>query len=155
MKSKILSILLILSSSLSAFARIGETEAQIEKRYGKAQDSFKSEVGTRSRYLFSGFYVFVDFERGISQMETYQKKNPLDSMSATEMAGLCDANASGGWTIPEENAGQFFSYSRNHRPKLVAIYTVATRDMMITTKEFIDRAAANINASTRKKMEGF
>jgi hypothetical protein len=155
MKTKILSILLILSAfAFSASARIGETEAQIEKRYGKPDDTIKSLWGKRCRYMFRGYFVFVDFERGASQSETYAKKDASVIMP-TEVVALLNANSEGAaWTNPDLVDGQYISHTKK-APRRVAIYNPISRDLMITSKEFLDRASTSIDAATREKMKGF
>ena len=139
---------------LSTFARIGETEGQIEKRYGKPQDSFNNSYGKRCRYLFQAFYVFVDFEHGVSQMEVYQKKD-WGVITPTETVALLTANSGGAkWSDPELVDGDYIAHATG-RPRRVAIYHTGSRDLMITSKEFLDRAANVMDAASRKKMQGF
>jgi hypothetical protein len=74
----------------TAFARIGETEAQIEKRYGKPTPSSSSTKG----YFCKDLFIIVAFDNGVSGIETYEKRNGA-SMSAGEMRQLLDANGDG------------------------------------------------------------
>ena len=74
----------------SVFARIGETEAQIEKRYGKPTPSSSSTKG----YFYKDLFIIVSFDDGVSGIETYEKRDGA-SMSAGEIRQLLDANGDG------------------------------------------------------------
>jgi hypothetical protein len=154
MTSPLIAFLASALLAVPSFARIGETEAQIEKRYGAPQDTIKNSYGKRCRYRFGGFYVFVDFEHGISQMEVYQKKD-WSVITPTETVSLLSANSGGAkWTNPELVDGDYIAHTTS-RPRRVAVYHPGSRDLMSTSKDYIDRAADSINAIARKKMEGF
>jgi hypothetical protein len=85
--------------SASAFARIGETEAQIEKRYGKSTPSSSSTKG----YFYKDLFIIVAFDNGVSGIETYEKRDGT-SMSAAEIRRLLDANGDGtNWQEPIRN----------------------------------------------------
>src|SRR5437016_2889533 len=66
MKTTILLIALMLSTP--AFARIGETTKELDKRYGKPLQISRDKVESR-RYSFRGYIVLVGLEQGISQCE--------------------------------------------------------------------------------------
>ena len=53
----------------SVFARIGETEAQIEKRYGKPTPSSSSTKG----YSYKDLFIIVTFDSGVSGIETVRE----------------------------------------------------------------------------------
>jgi hypothetical protein len=74
----------------SAFGRIGETEAQIEKRYGKPTPSSSSTKA----YFHRDLLIIVAFDNGVSGIETYEKRDGT-SMSAAEIRQLLDANGDG------------------------------------------------------------
>lgn len=74
----------------TAFGRIGETETQIEKRYGKPTSNSSS---TRS-YFYKALFIIVAFDNGISGIETYEKRDGA-SMSAGEIRQLLNANGDG------------------------------------------------------------
>src|SRR5450755_2885940 len=93
MKTKLSLLILALGVSASAFARIGETTNQVDKRYGAPLETTKNG-GESRRYSFGGFTVLVSFERGISQCEVYQKKDTSRMMEG-EIRGLLGANAGG------------------------------------------------------------
>ena len=64
----------VLMVSASALACIGETEAQIEKRYGKPlQVDNKALVGKVVDYKANGYVIGVFFIDGTSQAENIKK----------------------------------------------------------------------------------
>ena len=84
----------------TAFGRIGETEAQIEKRYGKPTPSSSSTKG----YFYKDLFIIVSFDDGVSGIETCEKRDGA-SMSAGEIRRLLDANGDGTkWQEPIRNA---------------------------------------------------
>jgi hypothetical protein len=83
----------------TAFARIGETEAQIEKRYGKPTPSSSPTKG----YFYKDLFIIVAFDNGISGIETYEKLDGA-SISTGEIRHLLDANGDGTkWQEPIRN----------------------------------------------------
>ena len=151
---KTLLLLIALAFSASAFARIGETTEQIDKRYGQPQETTRSKAESR-RYLFRGFTVLVFFEQGISQCEIYQKEDN-SRMTEAEIQGLLQANAGRSeWRYePEEGTDNFVYWSKDKRTR-VAIYTLAARRLMVTSKAFFGRFAHLVNSKDRKEMNGF
>jgi hypothetical protein len=68
-------------AAASAFARIGETEKQIEARYGKAVQTLRATKA----YSYKGFLVIVAFDNGVSGVEIYQKHD-ASPMSAAPIS---------------------------------------------------------------------
>jgi hypothetical protein len=50
--------------------------------------------------------------------------------------------------------GNYIYWSRDRRTR-VAIYTLATHDLIITSKAFLGRFAHLVNSDDRKEMKGF
>jgi len=83
----------------TAFGRIGETETQIGKRYGKPTRNSSSTRG----YFYKALFIIVTFDNGVSGIETYEKRDGT-SMSAEEIRQLLDANGDGTkWQEPIRN----------------------------------------------------
>jgi hypothetical protein len=74
----------------TAFARIGETEAQIEKRYGRSI----SGSGLTKGYFYKAFFIIVTFDNRVSAIEAYEKRTG-GLMSAAEIRTLLEANGGG------------------------------------------------------------
>ncbi len=82
-------------SSASAFARIGETREQIDKRYGTGTHSdYQRLDGTETiKYHFNNYQVEVVFNDNKSIWEIYQRQGRL--IDATDLRMLMKANADG------------------------------------------------------------
>ena len=82
-------------STTSAFARIGETREQIDKRYGQGSHSdYQRLDGTETiKYHFNNFQVEVVFNDNKSIWEIYQRQGRLIDTTDTKM--LMKANAAG------------------------------------------------------------
>jgi hypothetical protein len=70
--------LLILVSSFFlcanlALARVGETETQVDRRYGKPAGKWDDYLGYKKLYHWHGFDVMVTFVDGVSQREMFNK----------------------------------------------------------------------------------
>lgn len=86
-------VLLMLVSP--AFARIGDTEQQIEARYGKATDTLsKGNEPLQKLYRSSGLDIGVTYIDGVSQIESFRKEDQ-SALSKNEIALLLEANAAG------------------------------------------------------------
>lgn len=151
---KTLLLLIALVFSPSAFARIGETTEQSDKRYGRPLETIQNIVENR-RYAFRGFTILVSFEGGISQCEVYQRKDNY-RMTEAEIQGWLQANAgSSEWgDEPEENTNNYVYWSKDRKTRM-AIYTLATHRLMVTSKAYLDRSARRAKSSDRKKGRAF
>ena len=77
-----------------AFARLGETEEQIEARYGKPQKSVISYGHMVETYEVNGFSIMVSFMDGKSASEMYSKSDKT-KLSDAELQKLLEVNALG------------------------------------------------------------
>jgi hypothetical protein len=59
------------------FARVGETETQCDRRYGKPAGKWDDYIGYRKLYHWHGFDVLVTFVDGVSQREMFNKIDAL------------------------------------------------------------------------------
>jgi hypothetical protein len=106
MKTKLtLVFLTAILTFTQAQARIGETEAQIEARYGKpAEISDKDKLFKTALYHFGGMEVFVFISRstGLSELEEFNKASG-EKFSDNEIALIMQANAAGKtWKLVED-----------------------------------------------------
>jgi hypothetical protein len=135
----------------TAQARIGETEKQVEVRYGKPLESLRKEAVNARRYSFRGFTILVSFEGGVSASEIYQK-NPPGPMTATEIMGLLDANGAGTkWHEPQRDGVQFFYLEK----KRIAIYNAVSNELFVALPQFLDRFSARQSGFDATKMKDF
>ena len=74
---KTITLLIVVSGfscfSKSAVARVGETEDQVDHRYGKLAGKWDDYVGYKKLYHWHGFDVMVTFVDGVSQREMFNK----------------------------------------------------------------------------------
>jgi hypothetical protein len=156
MRTKLFLLILALgvNASASAFARIGETIEQVDKRYGAPLETTKKN-GESRRYSFGGFTILVNFERGISQCEVYQKKD-VSRMTEAEIRGLLEANAGvSPWQGDADEGSDTYIYRSKDGRSRIAIYNLPGHDLMVTSKAFLDRHANIANPADRQKMKGF
>ena len=94
-----LTVLIMAFTLNSAFGRIGETEKEIEARYGKpagllTKENDRDEMGNPFRsYLFHGFQILVIFVNGKSALEHFGK--PYVGGEVTYADSLAILNAYG------------------------------------------------------------
>src|ERR1700747_2481953 len=78
-----------------AFARIGETEQQIEARYGKSTLTVSTgNEPLQKVYQSSGLNITVTYLGGVSQREIFTKQDGSE-LSKIEIAILLEANTAG------------------------------------------------------------
>lgn len=132
----------------SAFARIGETETQIAKRFGAPITSLKESGCVSRAYVFQGFHVLVSFENGISSGESYSHSNGMPLLEP-EIRTLLQANSgSGTWrTVSAEGFTTIYKSSDRQR---VASYEALERKLLITTQGFIDRVSQRHHSEMTK-----
>lgn len=151
MKTKLLLISILCAlCSTSAFARIGETEAQIEKRYGAPVEAALLQPD-RKVYKFKGFTINVRFRDGKSDLELIWKDNE-NAMAPDVVKRLLDANAPAGttWRL----AGEKDSWKRSDG-KAIAQLTLGSLAIEAITKRDLDRAKKLIEESEAEKTKGF
>lgn len=121
----------------TAFGRIGETEAQIEKRYGQPTSSFRSTKG----YFYKDLFIIVTFDNSVSGIETFQKRND-NPMARAEIEKLLEANSDGSkWQRSARNDFEI-SYTAKTR---FAEYNAITNTLTIADAAAVQR----INARNR------
>jgi hypothetical protein len=85
-----------------ASARLWETEAQIEGRYGRP---LPSGFDRTSFYAFENLAILVQFSNGVSDEESYQLLDSKNALSEPEIRGILEANSDGNqWRQEKENS---------------------------------------------------
>jgi hypothetical protein len=93
-KKAILGFIVIFCSHF-AIGNVGENQADIEKRYGRAlSDEVVNEHQIFRSYSSSGFKIVVTFLDGVSEAEAFHKQNDSD-ISENEIRALLEANSRG------------------------------------------------------------
>ncbi len=151
---RLVATLLVMLSSLAAQARLGETLAECEARYGPVVERrpAKQKESDKEACVFSknGFAVVTEFRSGNVWKITYTKTG----MEADELGTLLKANATeGGWSAPLKISAQEFRSSSNH--ERLAIYTPgkrpeATFTLVIATKSFAEANRADYETKLAK-----
>lgn len=158
----ILSLLLILSVSSSAFARIGESEQQVEARYGKpiAPRVPGEDLGETKAYVCAGFLIAVTFVDGVSQREMYAK-NDKSAITGAEVEVLLEANRGNlqwGGSHPADQKPLPFGVEEwrciDQRSR-VAFHDTRQHSFFVTTQAFIDASERAQDAKTKKKLDSF
>ncbi len=80
-------LIVLLVSCVGCFAKLGETEKEIEARYGSAVN--KSKGG--KLYSFDKFNVAVVFQQGVSSAELLRGKEPKTEISDSDAVALGEA----------------------------------------------------------------
>jgi hypothetical protein len=131
----------------TAFARIGETEAQIEKRYGEPTSGSR----LTKTYSYKNLVIIVTFDNGVSGIETYEKRNDTP-MRAVEIRRLLEANGGGiKWHEPIRN-GFEFQYKEKTR---FAEYNAVTNTLTIAEYSALNRINARNQTLDTQKTKGF
>jgi len=130
-------LLLLLVAVMPVFASLGESAAEIEKRYGPARGKTEvSSEGVITRYYISNDVgISVKFMDGKSQSEIYEKADRSD-FSPREVAVLLDASRLGSdWLNIYESAD---SSRWELRSRAAAAFHFHNNHLLvISTKEFI------------------
>lgn len=157
-KLNLLAVTLVLSvmQPLLASARIGETLAQCEARYGRTL-----KIVNDGLHLFSKapMDIACRFHNGLceSMVMNHSEMNGLNrptEMSEVEIEALMHANAVGRtWQKRKViSIDREWATTDGH---LYACYTTMDHYLIITTKAEMDRTNAKKAASEREKLKGF
>jgi hypothetical protein len=121
MKAKIFLVLYFMLVAPNAlFARVGETEAQIDHRYGKPAGRWDDYLGYKKLYHWHGFDVMVTFFDGVSQREMFVKID-MDTRIQKRLAKIAGSGQNG--VIFDENSGVFTT--KPFEEKYIAARTAA------------------------------
>ena len=143
---RILTILLLALFRIeSAEGRIGETERQIEARYGEAISVMPLQpgIGVTKCYPANPFLVSVTFLNGRSVREMIVK-NDKSKMGDAEIQSFLDPSGSDPserlqrMTGPITITAGVQQWRSVDQPARVAFYDSQTRALFITTQKFID-----------------
>jgi hypothetical protein len=131
-------LFVLVASGASAWARIGESEAQIAARYGTSIGDIPTETfGPVRGYVTPGFVVGVKLVDGVSQMEMLAKSDQ-SGMSATEIAGLLKAHGADEQWNPDPFDRPNWSRWRSQDGSLVAVYDMRRHFLYIQSRKFYE-----------------
>jgi hypothetical protein len=140
-------------------ARLGETEKEIEKRYGP-NINLKLTPGESARekegsYSYKGFLIFVSFFDGKSHAERYTTGEP-EGLSDTQIDALLKANAGEDpWRKVVDKPEQ--KWWRARGGDVVACYskTGLFPQLMVSTGEYWTFIGERLEQKAKKGVEGF
>ena len=131
-------LFVLVASGACAWARIGESEAQIAARYGTPIGDIPTETfGPVRGYLMPGVIVGVKLVDGVSQMEMLAKTDK-SGMSATEIAGFLKANGADAKWNPDPFDKPNWRRWRSEDGSLVAVYDMRRHFLYINARKFYD-----------------
>jgi hypothetical protein len=90
----------------AALARIGETESQVDHRYGKPAGKWDDYLGYKKLYHWHGWDVMVTLVDGVSRREMFNRTDGIqDPHDKKFLAKFSGANRNG--IILDEDSGTF------------------------------------------------
>lgn len=145
----------------TATARIGETEAEVEARYGDPIFLLPSQenAGPTKCYLSGGFSIAVTYVEGRSAREMLAKADKSE-ITEKEINRLLAANAAGSSWNAQQFAGQknvpdgLLGWRTDNEKPRVALYDERTQAFFVTTQRFIDMTNAANRRAAAKKING-
>ena len=135
---KLCSLLLpALLVTTSCFANIGETEGQVNDRYGKSFGQIPTKTfGVVTGYIAGGYVVGVKFVDGTSEMEMFAKADHAD-LPASEISRLMNKNSLGEWKAELTGKPQWRRWRRDDG-SAVALYDAVRHFLYINSKNFYE-----------------
>ena len=131
-----ITLLLVAGNCVPAFANLGETDAQINARYGApvGQSRNGMEGLELRRYSTGDKSITVMFLGGRSECEIIEKQCPLD-FSSEERDAILDSNRSGArWSMTHQNRNSSRWVLNFAAP--VAMASVSSNEILIDTVKF-------------------
>ena len=133
MKALAPSVLLLFGCSVTLIAKIGETEAQIEKALGKP---FDTPARNLKSYLFGPFNVSVFFIDGVSESETFVKRDH-SPISQSEIMQLIQLDGGGVvWAREKSNRDIRNWQSADRKKTRVAAYRIPSKTFVISSGKY-------------------
>ena len=154
---RVLTIILFgLVSVAPAHARIGETEAQIQKRYGKPLKVIGDSPAQRAiTYRVHTYYVLVVFLDGKSECETYAKQDG-GPFSSDEVRILLQNNSDGkGWTDMTKKETKDIQEWWRDDAKIDALHELLANRVLFRSEKFMQRAATLSKDDAERKLKDF
>ena len=101
-KSLMIFLMVLAAGSYPAFARLGETEKELDERYGPPVSTAKLANFTRCQYEKTSFAITVFYQNGASVLETFARRG-LDQKLALDVAAHISGRPIGVLDPAQEN----------------------------------------------------
>jgi hypothetical protein len=155
-------LLLLLLTALPTFARLGETKAECEARYGKPISIIAENNG--AIYQKAGLTIVITFWKDKAARVSFSKDNPdhpgyeIDGrapLTRVEQDTLLKANSGNStWKKDEESDAKLVSWTRAD-DKAIAMYSADGNDLTFTDSAYADHLLKEMDKKEAKKLEGF
>lgn len=155
MRLPVLIVLLLALAAGRADARIGETQAEIDKRYGPPfkKLKFQKPIEKKFNYHFAGFVIEVSFIQDRSIMELFERDD-RGFISEEEIAVLLKANESASTWRREESSNTEREYRRADGRVVARLNAFLTKFMIAASDS--DTPSEKVDGkTTRRKLDGF
>src|ERR1700677_1644971 len=156
MKIALAGLLLTFTLSPQAWARLGETPAQMGARSGPRLSQLAQRAPGRRlavaplTFQKNGFEILVSLVDGVSDQEAFRKMNG-DPLTLAEIRTLLNINAQGSsWEQPMNSDGEKV-WTRDEGTTAEVNGSLIT----ITSKDMLDKEAAAKKATMAPSLEGF
>lgn len=142
----------------TAAARIGETETEVNARYGNPIFNLPSQQNTVTKcYLSRGFSIAVTYGDGKSVREMVAKADKSE-ITEKEIDRLLEANSGGSAWNAQQLAGQknvpdgLLGWRTDAEKPRVALYDERTQAFFVTTQKFINQTNATSRRAAAKNL---
>ena len=140
-----------------ALARIGETEEEIEKHYGKEVSILDSNADSITKsYSSQDFNITVSFWKGRSCSEMFMKKAgsaiPDDEIT---ILLLFNSQSDLGILMPLESKPFGKRIWKTQKPGRIAVYDESHHTFLIATDDFLTYQRDQNSLDAAKKLHGF
>lgn len=157
MKFTIIAFFLLVG--LTTFARLGETDVEIAKRYGPVQKrTTESTNEWNGFYIFKDYHVFVTYSNNVSVCETISPA-PKRTMSAEEVSALMKSvGGTGEWQKDKSRFDPTTDYwvHTKTRSRAVLMRTVGEAPaLMIMTAAYDAKTTSDYKRKEKSKASGF
>ena len=134
-------------------ARIGETEAQIETRYGKKITAMDLAYGRSWVYGHAGMVIVVTYREGLTALEMYSKQDKT-AFTDTEIGVFMKAN--GGdrfvWMEEESNDRGVIRW-RRAGPGMIMTYPRDRRSLFLCTEQIWKETGQKVIDREKEKLK--
>ena len=135
----------------SAWARIGETEAQIMARYGQSIGDIPTEsFGPVRGFALPGFVVGVKLENGISVMEMISKNDQSEITPPELERFLKEHGTDLPWKVDRFDKPNWKRW-RSQDGSMVAVYDTKRHFLYVNSRKFYEEQGKRIEKAGQEK----